>query len=136
MIVYDNLDGRTVREILETHGDELRTDPWLLMYEPESDTELLLANVFDISSITVKQGGEYTNTVYAPPERIDKKFPELLEMFEGATVKAYSEWLTLQKRESDEEKTRTELKKFLNACKRRVLSSEFKQEIKDLVLAI
>ena len=106
------------------------------MYEPESDTELLLANVFDISSITVKQGGEYVNTVYAPPERIDKKFSELLEMFEGATVKAYSEWLTLQKRASDEEKTRTELKKFLNACKRRVLSSEFKQEMKDLVLAI
>ena len=136
MIVYSNLDGLTVREILERSSDSLRTEPQTLMFEPESRTELLLCNVFDVPSITVKRNDEYVNTVYGSPENINEKFSELLEMFEGATVKAYNEWLALQRCESDEQKTRTELKKLLNACKRRTLSAEFKQEMKAMVLAM
>ena len=137
MIVYENLGNMTAKEILERHGDELRIEPRILLYEAESDTGIYLSKMFDIPDLTVRQGGEHIRTLYPLPEQIDDRLKGLSsQLFGKCDLHPYSEWLALQRRAGDEEITRIELKRLLNACKRRVLSPQFKQEMKQLVQAM
>lgn len=134
MIVYENLGGMTAKKILEGHGDELRTEPWLLLYEPESETEVFLSNMFDISDLTIWRSGEHFSTKYVDAEMIDDKLRDLSEwLFGKFETRPYSEWLARQRQADDEEKTLRELRKFLSTCKHRMLSGECKRKIQMLV---
>lgn len=137
MIVYNNLNGKTAEEILYENEEQLYTDAYLLEYEPERSTSILLGNLFGIPSIIVQRDGEEIRTAYPKTEEINRKFYELsVEMFGKAERRPYSEWLAKLRRESDEERTRRELKKFISSCRHRLLSPEFKQEIKAVLMAI
>ena len=137
MIVYENLDGKTVQEILEANAEELRTDPWVLAYEPITDTTVYLSNVFDIPCITIREAEE-DMVEYAAAECIDKKFEDMLNENFGYdfTVQPYEEWLKVQQQAKDEDKTLLEVKQFVSRCRKRRLSDECKQHIKVAVMSI
>ena len=138
MIVYENLNGKTVREILTEHAEELRTDPWTLAYEPTTDTSVYLSNVFDIPCITVRGANEEDTTGYAAAERIDTKFEDMLSEYFGAdfTAKPYKEWLVIQQQAKDEDKTLLEVKQLVYRCRKRKLSDECIRQIRAAVMSI
>lgn len=137
LIVYENLNGKTVQEILEAHAEELRTDPWTLAYEPSSDTNVYLSNVFDIPCITIHgTNDEYVG--YASAEHIDTKFADMLNEYfwQGFTVHPYKEWLAIQQQAKDDDKTLLEVGQLVRRCQKRKLSDQCRQQIRDAVLAI
>lgn len=137
MIVYENLNGKTVQEILEEHAEDLRTDPWTLAYEPTTDTTVYLSNVFDMPCITIRGAtDEYVG--YASSEHIDTKFTDMLDKYfwQGFTVQPYKEWLAIQQQAKDEDKTLLEVEQLVNRCRKRKLSDRCRQQIKNAVLAI
>lgn len=138
LIVYENLNGKTVQEILETHAEELRTDPWILAYEPDTDTTVYLSNVFDIPCITIRGVNEEDTVGYAAAECIDKKFEDMLNENFGCdfTVQPYEEWLKIQRQAKDEDRTLLEVKQFVSRCRKRRLSDECKQQIRVAVMSI
>ena len=136
MIVYDNLNSKTVQQILEEQGDELRTDPMILAYEPEGDTTVYLSNMFDIPCITIRQEDRDV-TGYASAERMDRKYSEMLKEYFGEYEKhPYTEWLKIQQQMKDEGKTLLELKQFISRCAKRTLSTEFKAKLKAAIATI
>ena len=138
MIVYENLNGKTVQEILEAHAEELRTDPWTLAYEPTTDTTVYLSNIFDIPCITIRRVNEEDTVGYAATERIDKKFEDMLNENFGYdfTVQPYKEWLVIRQQAKDEDKTLLEVEQLVHRCRKRKLSDRCKQQIRAVVMSI
>ena len=138
MIVYENLDGKTVRQILEERGDELRTDPLVVAYEPKSDTTVYLSNMFDIPCLTIRQEDRSKDvTGYASVERMDWKYRNMLSEYFGVYEgRPYTEWLKIQQQMKDEGKTLLELKQFISRCAKRTLSTEFKAKLKAAIATI
>lgn len=56
MLVYDNMFGATVEQLLAKHGDFLRKDSMVLKYCEELDIEIQLSNVCDFPEISVLKG--------------------------------------------------------------------------------
>lgn len=138
MIVYENLNGKTVQEILEEHAEKLRTDPWVLAYEPTTDTTVYLSNVFDVPCITIRGTSSEDAIGYAALERLDKKFEDMLnEYFEADfNVKPYEEWLAIQQQVKDEDKALLEVRQLVSRCRKRRLSDECRQQIRAAVMTI
>lgn len=137
MIVYENLNGKTVQEILEANAEELRTDPWTLAYEPTTDSIVYLSNVFDIPCITIR-GVNDECVGYASAEHIDTKFADMLDEYfwQGFTVRPYKEWLVIRQQAKDEDKTLLEVEQLVHRCRKRKLSDRCRQQIRAAVMSI
>lgn len=137
MIVYENTDRKTVQQILHEHAEELRTEPWLLAYEPSTNSSVYLSNLFDVPCITFRREGQDDVSWYVSNGDINFTYMEMIRtFFDIIEFRPYSEWCALQRQQSDENKTLLEVKQFVSRCRKRRLSDECRQQIRAAVMTI
>ena len=83
MLVYDNMFGSTVEQLLTKHGDFLRREPMVLKYCEELDIEIQLSNVCDFPEISVLKGKYPVEELYTESINSDFDLGRITKRFFG-----------------------------------------------------
>ena len=140
-IVYDNTNGKTVRQILEDNYEELRERAIVLKYCPDCNRYIKLINVFDMPEIIVVEESPLKE-IYT--ESINKNGDEVLgritKRFFGTDFeeKSYEDYFLFKQRSSILVMIEKKTSEFAKIIKRQLsdYDSRLESESKHIAVAV